>query len=134
KLQLLVPGEAATPGTSSGKTGSPNAQMAGIGYNLTVNAVDGNWNLVNTITDIIGISSTDPNDIEPASAALVSGTKVFAITNITAGVWSVTAIDSSDGSKPVTTSPPIAVNAGAFAKLQLLMPGETTAPGTPAGK
>src|SRR5439155_2728283 len=107
---------------------------AGIGYNLTVNAVDANWNLVNTVTDIVGISSTDPNDVEPASAALVSGTKVFAITNITAGIWSVTAIDSSDGSKPVTTSPPITVIAGALAKLQLLSPGETAVPGTPTGK
>src|SRR5207237_2916273 len=126
--------ETAAPGTLAGKTGSPAAQTAGIGYNLTVKAVDANWNLVNTVTDIIGISSTDPNDIEPASAALVSGTKVFAITNITAGTWTVTAIDSNDGNKPVTTSPPTTVNAGVVTKVQFLAPGATTATGTPSGQ
>src|SRR5439155_3181202 len=62
KLQLLVPGETAAPGTASGKTGSPTAQTAGVGYSVIVNAVDANWNLVNTATDIVGIGTTDPND------------------------------------------------------------------------
>src|SRR2546426_7634441 len=50
KLQLLAPGETATPGTASsgsGKTGSPNAQPAGgAAFTVTVNAVDAAWNVV----------------------------------------------------------------------------------------
>jgi hypothetical protein len=45
KLQLLVPGETASPGSGSGKTGTPNAQTAGTAFNVTVNAVDNFWNL-----------------------------------------------------------------------------------------
>ena len=58
KLQLLMPGETAAPGTASGKTGSPSAQTAGSAFTVTVNAVDANWNPVNS-TDTVGITSTD---------------------------------------------------------------------------
>src|SRR5262249_35091412 len=44
KLQLLAPGENAAPGSVSGKTGSPTTQAAGTAFNVTVNAVDANWN------------------------------------------------------------------------------------------
>src|SRR2546426_1615312 len=113
KLQLLVPGETAAAGTANGKTGSPSAQTAGTGYSVTVNAVDPNWNVVTTATDTVGITSTDPNDVEPANAALVSGTKSFSLTNSTVGTWTVTATDVTNGGKTPYTSPPITVNAGA---------------------
>src|SRR5262249_17169977 len=134
KLQLLAPGETAAPGSSSGKTGTPNAQTAGTGYSVTVNAVDANWNLVNNITDTININSTDPNDVLPANAALVAGTKSFSLTNKTAGTWTVTGTDVTDGTKTAYISPLITVNAGAVTKLQILLPGETAAPGTSTGK
>jgi hypothetical protein len=134
KLQLLVPGETAAPGTASGKTGTPNAQTAGSGYSVTINAVDANWNLVNTVTDTVGLSTTDPNDVLPANTALSSGTRILLLTNKTAGSWTATATDVTDGTKTLSTSPAISVNAGAFAKLQLLVPGETAAPGSSTGK
>src|SRR5439155_120930 len=40
KLQLLMPGETAAPGSASGKTGAPTALTAGTPVNVTVNAVD----------------------------------------------------------------------------------------------
>ena len=40
-----MPGETAAPGTTNGKTGTPNAQTAGNSFTVTVNAVDANWNL-----------------------------------------------------------------------------------------
>src|SRR5207244_324328 len=76
KLQLLVPGETAAPGTANGKTGTPLAQTAGTAFNVTVNAVDANWNVVNT-NDMIAISSSDANASLPANTALVGGTKSF---------------------------------------------------------
>src|SRR5207247_3890708 len=59
KLQLLVPGETAAPGSASGKTGTPTSSTAATAFNITVNAVDNFWNVVNTITDTVDIASTD---------------------------------------------------------------------------
>src|SRR5207249_3865779 len=93
KLQLLAPGETAAPGIGSGKTGTPTAQTAGTAFNITVNAVDANWNLVNTVTDTAAITSSDSNAVLPANAALVAGTKTFSVTLKTAGSATVTASD-----------------------------------------
>ena len=75
KLQILLPGETAAPGTASGKTGTPSNQAANSPFNVTVNAVDANWNLVNNITHTVAISSTDPAAALPANAPLVAGTR-----------------------------------------------------------
>src|SRR4051794_1581247 len=112
--------------------GSPSAQ-AGSSFTVTVNAVDANWNPV-TATDTIAITSSDANATLPGNAALVAGTKTFSVTAKTAGSATFTATDSTDGSKTANTSPSTTINAGAFSKLQLLMPGETAAPGTGTGK
>lgn len=133
KMQLLVPGETADPGSATGKTGTPSAQTAGSGFTVTVNAVDANWNLVSS-TNTVGIPTSDANDTHPSNAALVGGTKDFTVTFTTAGSSTVTATNISDGSKTANTSPAITVNAGGFAKMQLIVPGETAAPGTATGK
>ena len=52
----------------------------------------------------------------------------------TAGSRTVTATDVTDGTKTANTSPSITVNAGAFAQLQVLLPGQTAAPGTSTGQ
>ena len=133
KLQLLMLGEAAAPGTSSGKTGTPNAQTAGTGYTVTVNAVDANWNVVSN-THTINITTTDPNDVLPANAALVAGTKTFSLTNKTAGTWTVTASDNSGSPLTNNTGSSYTVNPNTFTKLQVVMPGETASPGSSTGK
>src|SRR5207247_2811145 len=64
KLQILVPGEVAAPGTATGKTAAaPTAQTAGtaIASGIVVNAVDANWNVVSAATPNVTISSTDSN-------------------------------------------------------------------------
>src|SRR5207248_4752091 len=134
KLQILAPGETASPGSATGKTGAPTAQTAGAAFNVTVNAVDANWNLVTNITDTAGITSSDANAILPANAALSAGTQSFSVTFKTAGSQTVTSSDVSDGSKTANTTPAITVNAASFTKLQPLVPGETAAPGTASGK
>src|SRR5206468_3180819 len=111
KLQLLVPGETAAPGTGSGKTGTPNAQTAGTAFMVTVNAVDANWNVMSS-THTVGITSMDTNATLPANAALASGTQTFNVTLKTAGTKTLTATDITDGSKTANTSPLITVNPG----------------------
>ena len=134
KLQLLMPGETAAPGTATGKTGTPSARTAGAAFTVTVNAVDANWNRVSSVGDTVRITSSDANAPLPANAALVAGTQTFTVTLVTAGSRTVTATDVTDGTKTANTSPATTVTAGPFTKLQLLMPGETAAPGTATGK
>src|SRR5207249_11507890 len=97
KLQLLVPGEIAAPGTATDKTGTPTAQSAGTAFNITVNAVDNFWNTVNTATDTVGITSSDANAGLPSNVPLVSGTQTLSVTFKTAGSRTLTASDLTDG-------------------------------------
>ena len=133
KLQLLVPGETADPGSITGKTGTPAAQTAGGSFTATVNAVDANWNPVSA-TDEIGITSSDIHATIPGNNNLVGGTQNFNVILKTAGSTTITATDITDGGKLPSTSPSITVNPGAFVKLQVLVPGETTDPGSSTGK
>src|SRR5206468_2996617 len=135
KLQLLVPGETAAPGTASsgsGKTGTPNARTTGAAFTVTVNAVDAAWNVVSS-TDTVGITSSDGSASLPVNAALSSGTKTFNVTLNTLGTQTLTASDITNTGKTANTSPSIRVT-GPFVKLQLLVPGETAAPGPGSGK
>ena len=107
KLQVLMPGEAAAPNTPTGKTGTPDAQSVGVPFNITVNAVDSFWNVVKS-TDTITITSSDSTATLPADAALVSGTKTFAVTFNSADTFTVTATDVTDATKTANTGSPTA--------------------------
>src|SRR5207249_73390 len=112
KLQLLAPGEAAVPGTSSGKSGTPTARTAGTAFTVTVNGVDDSWNVVNT-NDTVGITATDTNATLPASAILVGGARTFSVTLRTAGSATLTSSNSTNPLITSSTSPSIIVNVGA---------------------
>ncbi|HYG25081.1 MAG TPA: DUF2341 domain-containing protein [Verrucomicrobiae bacterium] len=110
KLQLLMPGESAAPGTATGKSGSPTARTVASSFNITVNAVDANWNGIST-NDTIAITSSDSSATLPANAALTNGTRVFSVTFNTAGSATVTATDARPGITS-STSPSTTVNRG----------------------
>src|SRR5439155_22331629 len=133
KLQLLAPGETATPGTPTGKSGTPLAQTAGTAFNVTVNAVDANWNVANT-NDAVATTSTALNAAVPRNTAPVAGTKSLSVTLKTAGSATVTASDATHALITASTSPAIAVNVGTLTKLQILAPGEAPVPGSSTGK
>ena len=128
-----MPGETSAPGTAIGKTGTPSARTAGTAFNVTVNAVDAQWNLVNSVTDTVSVTSSDATAALPSTASLVTGTQTFSVTLKTAGSSTVTA-NHIAGTAASNTSPATTVNPGAFTKLQILVPGETAAPGSTAGK
>src|SRR5438445_5081434 len=130
---MQAPGEAPSPGTATGNAGTASPQVAATPFNLTVNAVDANWNLINT-NDTVAITSSDANAVLPVNAALVSGTKSFSLTFKTAGSASVTASNVTHAAILSSTTPSIPIQAGAFVKLQLLVPGESAAQGTSNGK
>ena len=54
QLQVLMPGETAVPGSTTGQTGRlRRAQTAGTAFNVTVNAVDANFNVVSNDNHVI---------------------------------------------------------------------------------
>ncbi|MCF8536937.1 MAG: fibronectin type III domain-containing protein [Candidatus Nanopelagicales bacterium] len=114
KLQVLLPGETADPGSATGKTGTPTNDVAGSGITATVNAVDANWNVVSSATQTIAITSSDGSATLPSNAQLVSGTKDFAVTLKTAGSQTITATDQAgSGTLTAGTSASVTVTPGA---------------------
>jgi hypothetical protein len=97
-----MPGETAAPNTPTGKTGMLTPQTVGTSFNVTVNAVDEFWNIIPS-SDTINITSSDPTATLPADAALVSGTKTFAVTFNSADNFTVTATDVTDAKKTANT-------------------------------
>ncbi|MEW6536907.1 MAG: fibronectin type III domain-containing protein, partial [Candidatus Auribacterota bacterium] len=128
KLVVVVPGETYTDGV--GKSGSSTTQTAGSSFVITVNAVDSSWEIDPTATQNVTVATTDSYDTEPSAANLVSGTKTFDIKLVTAQVSTITASATglTDGASYLT------VVAGLPSKLQVLVPGETAAAGSAAGK
>lgn len=104
RLQVLLPGETAAPGTPTGKTGTPRAQTVGVPFTFTVRACDDTWNTVATVTDAIKILSSDASAALPANALLVAGQQTFSITFNAGGTFTVFAHDETDGTIPDATS------------------------------
>jgi len=107
RLQVLLPGESAAPGTPSGKSGTPMAQTEGVPFTFTVRACDSGWNTVTSVTDIVRILSSDGSATLPPAAQLVSGTRTFQITFNAGGTFTVFAHDSSDNTIPDDSSSPV---------------------------
>jgi len=104
RLQVLLPGETAAPGTASGKTGSPTAQTVGIPFTVTVRACDSNWNLVTTVSDAIQMLSSDASATLPPNGQLQSGARTVSVTFNAAGTFTVYAHDQTDATIPDGTS------------------------------
>jgi len=103
KLQVLMPGETNAPGTASGKIGTPIAQVVGVPFDVTVNAVDNTCHLISSATDTVHITSSDSSASLPADAALVQGTGTFTVTFNASGTFTVTATDTTDSTKAANT-------------------------------
>jgi hypothetical protein len=111
KLQILVPGETAAPGTGTGKTGTPSTQTAATPFNVTVNAVDANWNPVNMASDTVQFTSTGSSCALPAGAPLSAGTGTFSVMFNVSGTGTLTVSDGSNGTIASNTSPNITISA-----------------------
>jgi hypothetical protein len=109
RLQVLLPGETAAPGTGSGKSGTPRAQVAGYPFTVTVNACDASWNLVSSVSNSISVDATDASATLPAPAQLVSGSKTFSVTMNASGTFTVFAHDETDNTIPDGSSAAVTV-------------------------
>jgi hypothetical protein len=130
KLQILAPGETATPGTAAGKTGTPISRIANRPFMVSVRAVDANWNLVNSVFDYVDFTSTDSTATLPLPGVgfLLDGTNAFQVTLNTNGNFTLTATNVSNSSIASATvalsSSPVLASAGAWASLPI-QPGQT---------
>jgi hypothetical protein len=110
KLQILLPGETAAPNTPSGKTGTPLAQSANVPFDVIVNSVDANWNVVSGSTDAIAFTSTSGDFYvvsDPTQPSLSGGTVTASVMFISGGSATITASDATDNTKTSNTSPTI---------------------------
>ncbi len=134
KLQVLLPGETAKPGTADGKDGTPNAQMAGTPFPVTLRAVDPYWNVVSGIGDRLVLRASDEFAGLPAETTLVSGQLVFPGILYKSGVQTITAHDTTNAAIADHTSGGVTVVGGPFARVLVLAPGQSPAPGTATGR
>jgi hypothetical protein len=104
RLQVILPGETAAPGTESGKTGSPHTQTVGVPFTITVRACDDDWNTVETVTNIVEINSSDESATLPSPSSLYAGELHVTVTFNAAGYYTFSAEDLSDGTIPLATS------------------------------
>jgi hypothetical protein len=95
KLQVLLPGETAAPGTPTGKTGTPTAQIVATDVPVTVNAVTATWQRVNGVGDTILLTSTDETMVVPATTTLANGTGTFIVQFTQAGTFTISATNTT---------------------------------------
>ncbi len=121
---------------------SPQTVTDGVGFDITITAQDDNGATVPDGINIVTMTSPTSGSLmefdwdfngvfDDPSGQLVAGVKTIRARNKKAQTVDIVA---STGA--VTTPVPLSMttNAGAYATLQLLAPGETAAPGTATGK
>jgi hypothetical protein len=116
QLLVVLPGQTLAPNTPTGTTGTPNTvSLSGNGgeEDVTVYAVDSDFNLVRGSTDSISLTSTDPGTAGnlPPPQAMVNGQATFNLANypetfyfFTAGTWTITATDTTTTNIQANTS------------------------------
>lgn len=128
-LQVLLPGEVATPGVQPGKKNSAFEQTAGQGFDLVVRAVDPYWNLVPEQNDTLNISVTDSFAVVSPATTLSNGEVLIPATIRAAGKHLFSAEFSGNSGMPAAYSDSLTVNPNAFTRLLTLLPGEALLPG-----
>jgi hypothetical protein len=133
-LQVLLPGETARGGTADGREGIPTGQQAGTPFTLTLRAVDQYWNLVSGVNDRVSLGSTDAFAGMPAETTLTNGQRLFPVRLFRTGPQRIWAADVDNPSMHPDTSTAVNVTGGPFARVLILAPGESPAPGTASGR
>ena len=111
RLQILLPGQSSSPGSATGKSGSPFARVRNIPFSATVRAVDLYWNVKSTVTDTVSLGAASA--VLPAAAPLAAGQWTFSgLIILATGTYAISATDLtepavfSDTSSVFTVTPP----------------------------
>jgi hypothetical protein len=132
--QVLVPGETALGGTASGRTGTPADQTAGGSFGITVRAVDAYWNLVPSRSDTVALGSSDSFARIPAETTLANGQCLVSARLYASGLQRFWVSGLAGSAARADTSSAVRVIGGSFARVLVLAPGESCAPGSPTGR
>jgi hypothetical protein len=117
RLQLLVPGMVAVPGSEAGYDGAPASQAATAPFTLTVRATDEYWNPVPSVHQVRVVSS-DSWATTPLTLTLAGGTAQGTVALATTGGQTLTAYDIDEPAVQSMVIPPIAVTAAAASHFQ----------------
>ncbi|MEK6543519.1 MAG: hypothetical protein AABZ44_03690, partial [Elusimicrobiota bacterium] len=97
RIHVLAEGESPTPGSSTGRSaaapGDPGGQAAGIVFPVTIRITDSYWNQVTQGSTTVKLTTTDPNDIEPATFTVFGSVTVSSITLVRAVTTQVLIFD-----------------------------------------
>ena len=114
RVQLIVPGQTAEPGSVAGFSGSPATQGAAQAFTVEVWATDQYWNPVPSADEVL-LTSSDLAASLPAKTALSNGFAQLTVSLNTVGTQTLTVSDDTNGSIQGMTSPGIAVIPDAIA-------------------
>ncbi|MBM4131132.1 hypothetical protein FJ250_08895, partial [bacterium] len=96
QLQVLLPGEIATPGAPGGKSGTPHSQVTNVPFPVVVRACDADWNLVTSASDVVRLTSTAGSAALPAPSVLIGGQVTFEVRLTAPGTSRFTAQDQTN--------------------------------------
>lgn len=132
RLLAIFPGQQLNPGIKEGRLGLPDNQTAGDSFVFTVYLTD-NWcNPVGSGSDSFSLRATDSFAFLPRGGELNNGRREITASFRQAGRhWVITQPTHAQGLRS-DTSALFTVNPGAFYRLMLLVPGETSLPGDTA--
>ncbi|HOI42859.1 MAG TPA: hypothetical protein PK523_07940, partial [Elusimicrobiales bacterium] len=137
RLQVLMPGQAADPGSASGKSGAVSVSTAGISFPVTVRATDDYWNICADTSATVNLSTAPGSDPYAAGTGLAqpltAGATVFQVTFYRGEGTSSAVRASTTGPNSLLSSLSDAavVNSSSPAKLLVLLPSESADPGRP---
>jgi hypothetical protein len=127
QLQVLLPGEVATPGSPGGKSGSPHAQVTGVPFTVLVRACDADWNTVGSASDVVRLTSTAGLAVLPAPSVLIGGIATFEVVLPAAGTSRFTAQDQTNLLVPLGSSANVTAVVLAGFRFQDIAPHERQA-------
>ncbi|HAM36986.1 MAG TPA: hypothetical protein DCP85_13785 [Elusimicrobia bacterium] len=108
-------------------------QQAGVPFGVAVEAVDSSGNFVPGGSFSVGLTWSELYVSTPAPLSLVNGATVFS--NVILRTAQTTSISPQPAEQAFSViGDNVVVLPGAFKRLQVLMPGESPVPGSPAGK
>lgn len=116
QLLVLLPGETLAPGTATGKSGIPTPQQAGFPFDVLVYAVDAEFYPISGIDHQVTLASAEPSFFwNTFPRTMENGVAFFTAENFdqvsfgTAGSFTITASDLTDGTKTPGTSSPVTI-------------------------
>jgi hypothetical protein len=128
-LQVLLPGEKATPGVSPGKKDPTLTQTAGQSFDVLIRAVDPYWNLVQDCSDTLNLAVSDSFAVFPDTVNLINGEAKIPVILRAATKHRFESTFLNKSGMPVAYSDSVQVDPNNFTQLLVLLPGEAMLPG-----